>query len=335
LRGLKNVQGPHPVEVRRYKILSSNPLLLDDVGAWDSLPDVEHALIKVGVMPLEELPNSRQLNGSAAWEHLRDLIESAGYDSVVYANRLEDRGSLSYIVWDRSMVQRLPDAKIPKHLKTASGTVPILVLPAETVKYRKKFPGFKDTLIVGKFLASVSLYRIFDFDEFLGLMYRFNSDIKGGTFAIPAERTFGASWSGSLQDALDFGTGWKSRGRLKGQLYIAEIDGNGKTFSHLAPNIDPIFDGFALDNAFQSNMHVDSCRGELGCSVVHVRPSKVKTWYRVDESGHPEKVSVQELQAEFKEWEENRKKEYMTASADKTAATLTKAWIMSVRRGWK
>ena len=179
--------------------------------------------------------------------------------------------------------------------KHASGTVSVLLDVEGTRRFREKYPGFKHSLVIGKFMAPVSLYRVFDQEERNHLIHG-GGYISGGTYAVKAEREIGASWSGSLHDALEFGTGWKSRGRLKGTLYIAEIDGNHKLFSHLDPQIDPPFEQAAANDPPLAKMQVERCSGGLGCSVAAVQVSAVKAWYRVGENGHPEKVSFHDLQ---------------------------------------
>lgn len=88
------------------RLFVKNPLRMRDIGAWDSLPDVEAALRAQqpfgdrgpGILSLEDVRIARTLGDSEAWQFLRRKIEDHGYDSVVYRNAVEDRGCDSYIV---------------------------------------------------------------------------------------------------------------------------------------------------------------------------------------------------------------------------------------------
>ena len=101
-------------EIRRYQLNISHPLRMPDLGAWDDQFTVAGNLRDMDIIKPDPVS---QLRG---WPFIRDQLEKAGYDSIVYPNKLESAGSLSYIVWDNSLVKRLPDAKTPQYLKSAS-----------------------------------------------------------------------------------------------------------------------------------------------------------------------------------------------------------------------
>ena len=91
--------------LRPYTIKVNRPLRLPDIGSWDSEPDVEHALIQAAVIPRTALRESRQLSGPVFWKWARGKIEAAGYDSVVYQNRVEHQGADSWIIWEDGQIQ--------------------------------------------------------------------------------------------------------------------------------------------------------------------------------------------------------------------------------------
>ena len=121
LKHLKRMRDFEEPLIQRYQLNIHNPLRLPDIGGWDSPPDLEGALIRAGILTLEDYAVTRQIKSDkAAFAELRRLIEKAGYDSVVYPNNIEGSGSMSYIVWNNSLVKRLPDPKVPQYLKAAN-----------------------------------------------------------------------------------------------------------------------------------------------------------------------------------------------------------------------
>lgn len=120
--------------IRKYRLNISKSLHMPDVGMWEEPLEVAWELVSQGVFKKqeEEAEDFKYLSESEMWTYLRGKIESAGYDSVVYPNVWEGGGSVSYIVWDNSKIQRLFDAKTPKHLrKTGSDITPVSPLRAD------------------------------------------------------------------------------------------------------------------------------------------------------------------------------------------------------------
>lgn len=95
--------------VTKYKVFVTNPLRTHDFGTWDTEPDVEHHLMRLGLMTPQELPITRRLPDMAAfWRWVRNRIEAAGYDSIVYNNRVEDQGKDSYVIWRDDQIEYAP-----------------------------------------------------------------------------------------------------------------------------------------------------------------------------------------------------------------------------------
>lgn len=95
--------------VTKYKVFVTNPLRTHDFGTWDTEPDVEHHLIRMGLMTPQELPITRRLPDMAAfWRWVRARIEAAGYDAIVYRNSVEDQGKDSYVLWRDDQIAYAP-----------------------------------------------------------------------------------------------------------------------------------------------------------------------------------------------------------------------------------
>lgn len=81
---------------------------------------------------------------------------------------------------------------------------------------------------IGTFLTTVWLWRCMVEAEFLDILN--TGKVVGGTFSIKVERNFGASFSGSRDDVLN----WCSKNtRYQGQLYIIGINAQQKEFLNL------------------------------------------------------------------------------------------------------
>lgn len=104
--GLQGNRGAWSVD--RYLVSLRKPLRLRDTGDWTTEAGTEGALIAAGVLSPADLPESRRHSGADFWRWARRRIEAAGYDSVVYANRGEDAGNDSYVVWSGDQIRRAP-----------------------------------------------------------------------------------------------------------------------------------------------------------------------------------------------------------------------------------
>jgi len=89
-------------------------------------------------------------------------------------------------------------------------------------------------VLFAAFAQHIDLYRVLDQRE----MYIISTEgnFEGGDFNTEIERATGAAFAAtSIQDVVDWGKGWRKAGRLIGDLYVIEVDGFGKVFSHLNP----------------------------------------------------------------------------------------------------
>lgn len=87
--------------VIKYELDVKHPLRLFDVGDdWNSIRAIYNVL-------RDEAPDIKLPSGAITWKVIRDAIQSAGYDSVIYKNEIESPGSTSYIVWDDSKIHQV------------------------------------------------------------------------------------------------------------------------------------------------------------------------------------------------------------------------------------
>lgn len=124
-----------------------------------------------------------------------------------------------------------------KHLKTFESydfrLTPIMVTPEnydEALQFRQKFQLFQN-IGIATFLSVTYVWRIVDQFEFDNIL-KFKK-ITGGNWSVPPEKAFGASFSGSRQDVVEFGLKGLRTNRLKGQLYVIGINAEDKEFLNL------------------------------------------------------------------------------------------------------
>jgi hypothetical protein len=100
----------------------------------------------------------------------------------------------------------------------------------ESIFLRNKFSLFKN-IGVATFLTTTFLWRVIDENEFNIIMK--NKKITGGDYSVPAEKYFGASFSGSRNEVINWGLKVKKLGRYKGNLYVIGINAIDKEFLNL------------------------------------------------------------------------------------------------------
>lgn len=172
----------------------------------------------------------------------------------------------------------LKDGTLPMKLNKKGSSVRVTVDEEGTEAARHRFKSFPG-LTVAEFKSSAPLYRIVDHYELVQVIH--SGRIKGGRYAVKAERTFGASWGSNLSEILSWGIRQKESGRLDGQLYLFKIDAIGRKFAHLDPQVK---DGM---------MDLSKCNVGLGCSLIGIDVYDVDAFYKVgdDERIHPMPLS--------------------------------------------
>jgi len=198
-----------------------------------------------------------------------------------------------WIIFDPSKIKVLKMEEIDRGRRASptrvavrsksSSSVKVEVLPRPTEKARK---SYGKTIAVGRFKSSIPLFRVMDGEELRQVWD--TGDIKGGEYAVPGERAFGAQWGASLPEVAKWGDTQRGK-RLGHELFVAEIDGKGRVFAHLNGangQLQPDSGTVDLDSSF--------CNTGLGCST-HVQKRKVKQWYVVDENGSPRKATAAEI----------------------------------------
>lgn len=143
-------------------------------------------------------------------------------------------------------------------------------------------PGEKGSGIVAKFATPIKLYRVIDGKELHDIELQ-SRRVRGGFFATPRERQHGASWGSDRGAVVSWGRMWSGRRGLGKDLYLLELDAQGKTFFHIAPKISPAFDPFGPAHQ-HARMNASECETGLGCSVVDVHRKEV-TVHRVGKEG--------------------------------------------------
>jgi len=91
---------PLPFEIDVYR-----PLELPDLGTW-TFEGVMHHLVQSHLIDAEreDIYSAWNRSTPAGWAALKAALVEQGYDCVVYKNETEDRGSLSWIVFDAAKI---------------------------------------------------------------------------------------------------------------------------------------------------------------------------------------------------------------------------------------
>lgn len=164
----------------------------------------------------------------------------------------------------------------------SAGTVKVEVIDQATEKARNRFG---QGIGIGRFKSPIKLYRVFDGEELREILD--TGEIKGGDYSVPGERAFGAQWGADQAQVAKWGERQRGK-RLGHELFMAEIDGNGRVFSHLSGA-----DGKMQPGAGTIDLDPTFCSTGLGCSVP-IRTNSVTGWYVV-EGGIPTKTSMRDL----------------------------------------
>lgn len=91
-----------------YHLDITKPLKLQDAGKWDNLQWLKEIVRADLDIPYAD----REFKNLGDFNQLRAYIEALGFDSVVYKNEEEDRGSWSYIVWRPELIKELSRTKV-------------------------------------------------------------------------------------------------------------------------------------------------------------------------------------------------------------------------------
>ena len=183
----------------------------------------------------------------------------------------------------RSKIIRLAYAKpeLRTHLLPLVASEKVnIVLDLEEIK--------KTTAIVAKFVSPIKLYRVIDGEELIDILKK--GSIKGGEYAVNMERAYGSQWGANKKEVVQWGIKQQGK-RLGHELFLLEIDGNGKTFFNLNnPNKDPaIQKAFEEESTEPFSIDASLCSTGLGCSV-QVETSEVVKWYQIENGTSVEKT---------------------------------------------
>lgn len=144
--------------------------------------------------------------------------------------------------------------------------------------------------VVGTFDVSFGLYRILDGEELRRIVK--TGRITGGTYSVPLERKYGASWGTDVSEVIAWGNGQRGR-RLGEDLFLAKIDALDKQFFHLhgeSISVDP--EGPEQQPA---TFPLDRCNTGLGCSVIAATDEA--TFYSVNTAGQMTLMAQADVQA--------------------------------------
>jgi len=156
----------------------------------------------------------------------------------------------------------------------------------------KAIQRFGKGVAVARMLDPVPMFRVMDGEELRSVFD--TGEIKGGSYAVPGERAFGSQWGTSLPEVAKWGDVQRGK-RLGHELFVAEIDGKGRVFSHLSGadgQLQPDSGIVSLDSKF--------CNTGLGCSF-KVGLGDVRRWYLVDENGTSSPISKRDLEGQVDE----------------------------------
>lgn len=145
---------------------------------------------------------------------------------------------------------------------------------------------YKGDIAIGRFLSPIKLYRVFDGEELRRIID--TGEIKGGDYSVAGERAFGSQWGSDRQDVAKWGEMQRSK-RLGHELFMAEINGQGRVFSHLSGA------GGKMQPGETITLDAEFCATSLGCSL-HVGMYDVDNWYVVEPGGKPRKISFGEME---------------------------------------
>lgn len=153
----------------------------------------------------------------------------------------------------------------------------------------------KTTAIVAKFLSPIKLYRVIDGEELMDIIKK--GSIKGGEYSTPDERAYGAQWGANKEEVVKWGMMQQGQ-RLGHELFLLEIEGNGKTFFNLnqpkrersdSSPLHAIHKAYTSGNTEPFSIDASLCSTGLGCSV-QVQASEVLKWYQIENRTSVEKT---------------------------------------------
>jgi len=163
------------------------------------------------------------------------------------------------------------------------------LVASEKVTIVLDFDEIKKTgSIVAKFLSPIKLYRVIDGEELMNILKK--GSIKGGEYSADIERAYGSQWGANKEEVIKWGI-WQQGQRLGHELFLLEIDGNGKTFFNMnSPNKDSAIQK-AVEEESTEPFSIDAslCGTGLGCSV-QVETSEVVKWYQIENGTSVEKT---------------------------------------------
>ena len=173
-------------------------------------------------------------------------------------------------------------SRVAHRFQDRIASVKVEVIPKATEKARAQFG---QGIAIGRFKSPIPLFRVFDGEELRRILD--TGEIKGGDYSVPGERAFGAQWAGDKNEIAKWGERQRGK-RLGHELFMAEINGNGRVFAHLTGA-----DGQMTPEAGTVSLDPSFCYGGLGCSV-QVGLNDVSKWYVV-EGGTPKAIPLAEL----------------------------------------
>jgi hypothetical protein len=141
------------------------------------------------------------------------------------------------------------------------------------------------TLGVATFTSDPTiLWRVIDQNEYDYI--KKSGLITGGNYAVPVERLYGASFSGSRADVIEFGLKHKEKtNRLKGQLYVIGINAYDKTFLNLtlAERLEALGHNYEPETDISVTSEIGNIG--LGFSVKNVSKNDIRFFYKLSDNG--------------------------------------------------
>jgi hypothetical protein len=138
---------------------------------------------------------------------------------------------------------------------------------------------------IAQFVTNITLWRVIDENE-LNFILK-SKKITGGEYSISIEKKYGASYSGSRDDVINWGR--KSTNRLKGQLFVIGINAEDKRFFNL--NMVERFEEQGLEYGI-GDFTIDTSLGNTGLGFsVKANSSDIYHVLKLNDGGHFEDIT--------------------------------------------
>ena len=89
-----------------FEIDVFKPLIVEDLGTWEFANITRHLRSLHPEIDSSGWYDAWNQSTECGWDAVKASLRAAGYDCIAYTNQTEDKGSVSWIVWDNSKIHR-------------------------------------------------------------------------------------------------------------------------------------------------------------------------------------------------------------------------------------